>query len=445
MRPRRRHPARHDNDGRPPGRTRQRRERFVRRPLAGCDRRHPLTQRRPAGAHAVSGWRTVVAKEVKDGFRERRAVFSALIFGPLFGPLLFAGIMAFSVERTIDEGDRPLAVPVVHADAAPNLVQFLARELIEAKAGRYADAGALRDAVRTGREPVGIVVDVDFGEALADGRPARVWIVSDSANSATRAAVTRVNRAIAAYDHTIGALRLSLRGVDATLLAPLAILDDDVATPSGRSILLLGMITYFLLFASLLGGMHVAIDGTAGERERGSLEPLLTLPMPRAELLFGKLLATGLFMACALAISVASFATAVQFLPLSKIGMTANFGLANSAAIFAVVVPFVAVGATLITVVATFTKTFKEAQSYAGIAMIAPTLPIVFAALNPLQPSLPLMLVPSLSQHLLVTGIIKGEPVIVAHVAASAASTLCVAVLLAAVAMWRYRSERLVV
>lgn len=394
----------------------------------------------------MSGWRTVFAKEVKDGMRERRAVFSALIFGPLFGPVMFSFIMAFAVERQLDEGDKIVEVPIVHADAAPNLVAYLSRDLIrEQKEKTYADAEALRDAVRAGDEAVGIVIDTDIGAALAAGKPARVWIVSDSANSATRAAVGRVARSLNNYDRTLGALRLQLRGVDATLLTPLAILDDDVATPSGRVILLLGMITYFLLFASLLGGMHVAIDSTAGERERGSLEPLLTLPMARGELLIGKLLATALFMAIALAGSVLSFAIAVRFLPLAKIGMTADFGLANSLAIFGVVLPFVAIGATLITLVATFTRSFKEAQSYASIAMIAPTLPIVFAAMNPLQPSVPIMLVPSLSQHLLVTHLIKGEPIATAHLVASVSATLAIGLLFAAVAIWRYRSEKLIV
>ncbi|MEJ2132153.1 MAG: ABC transporter permease subunit [Gammaproteobacteria bacterium] len=218
-----------------------------------------------------------------------------------------------------------------------------------------------------------------------------------------------------------------------------------MSTPAGRSILLLGMMTYFLLFACLMGGMHLAIDATAGERERGSLEPLLTLPVTRAALVLGKLLATSVFMAASLAIAVVAFAIAIMFLPLSTIGMTAHFGAAECFSIFVIMLPFVVLGAGLMSVVASYTKTFREAQSYTSIAMLAPTLPIIFAALNPMQPSLTLMLVPSLSQHLLVTSVIKTEPIELAHLAMSMASTLAFGLLLAALAMHRYRSEKLLI
>jgi hypothetical protein len=87
-----------------------------------------------------------------------------------------------------------------------------------------------------------------------------------------------------AYGQQIGALRLVAHGVDPTLARPLILDDRDVSTSAGRSVLLLGTLTYFLLFATLTGGMHLAIDTTAGERERKSLEPLLTLPVRRTSL-----------------------------------------------------------------------------------------------------------------------------------------------------------------
>ena len=62
-------------------------------------------------------------------------------------------------------------------------------------------------------------------------------------------------------------------------LSPSSIEDVDVSTPSARSTLVLGMLTYFILFAVLVGGLYLAVDTTAGERDRGSLESLLTLPV----------------------------------------------------------------------------------------------------------------------------------------------------------------------
>ena len=99
-----------------------------------------------------------------------------------------------------------------------------------------------------------------------------------------------------AYGQQIGTLRLVANGVNPSLLRPLLVDDLDVSTPAGRSVLMLGVLTYFLLFATLTGGLHLAIDTTAGERERKSLEPLLTLPVTRASLLLGKMAATVCYM-----------------------------------------------------------------------------------------------------------------------------------------------------
>ena len=134
----------------------------------------------------------------------------------------------------------------------------------------------------------------------------------------------------------------------------------------------------------------------------------MTLAASRPELVWGKMAVTFLFMAVSLAICIVSFAIAVQFLPLAEIGMTASLTPLVCVGIYLVMLPFSALGAGVMTIVASYTKSFREAQTYTSIAMVAPPLPIILVVLNPVQPSLPLMLVPSLSQHLLVTELVKG-------------------------------------
>lgn len=387
---------------------------------------------------------TVLGKEVRDTLRDRRAVISSLS-GALFGPLLFAVIMDFTVERTIDEGEDVIEIPVLNAADAPNLVSHLAQHLIDAKADAFDSHEALRASVRRGDTDVGLVIDAGFGAALRDGKAARVWVVSDGANASAQTAVARVSSALRGYGNLVGLLRLQLRGVDPMVARPLAVLSDDVSTPTGRSVLLLGMFTYFLLFSCLLGGVHVAVDSTAGERERGSLEPLLTLPVSRGALVAGKFAATAFFMAVALGIGIAAFSVAVDHLPLAEVEMDADLGLKECGMAFVVLVPVAVLGAGLLSAVASFAKSFKEAQSYAGIAMLLPTLPIILVVLNPMQPTAAMMLVPSLSQHLLITSIVKAEPVDPLYLAISAGSTAAVGALFGLLAMWRYRSEKLLV
>ena len=388
---------------------------------------------------------TVFRKEVLEGLRDRRAMITALLFGPMFGPILFAGFTNYAVSIQLDEAEKSIEVPVVGGAEAANLMTHLHRRLIDVDHEAFADLDALRESVRLGDTDVGLVVDAGFGAALRDGSPARLWIVTDVSNNTTRSAASRLRSALAEYGSIIGTHRLQLRGIDPTVARPLAVLTEDVSTPSGRAILLLGMMTYFLLFATLIGGTQVAIDTTAGERERGSLEPLLTLPVARASVVWGKLAATFFFMAVSLGVSIIAFAIAVRFLPLAKIGMTANFTPEVCAVMYIVMLPFAALGAGVMTIVASYTKSFREAQTYTGLAMVAPTLPIVVVVLNPVQASLGSMLVPSLSQHLLVTELVKGEGVEALHILVSAAATVAVGVLCGLATVRRYGSERLLV
>ena len=393
----------------------------------------------------MAGLGVVFRKEFVDSLRERRSVVSALVFGPLLGPVLFVLLTSYAVNLQIDETEQPIEVPVVGGEGAANLMAHLFRRQIDADHDRFADLDSLRDAVRTGDVDVGLVVDSEFGDALRTGEPARLWIVADMANNTARRSISRLRSALGEYGMGIGIHRLALRGIDPNLATPVAVLTDDVSTPSGRAVLLLGMMTYFLLFSTLLGGTQVAIDTTAGERERGSLEPLLALAVSRSELVWGKIGVTFVFMAVSLAICIVSFAIAVQFLPLAKIGMTANLDPLVCAGIYVSMLSFAALGAGVMTIVASYTKSFREAQTYTSIAMVVPPLPIILVVLNPVQPSVPLMLVPSLSQHLLVTELVKGEIFDPLHLVVSAATTVAVGVACGLATVRRYRSEALLV
>ena len=393
----------------------------------------------------MAGFGVVFRKELVDSLRERRSVVSALVFGPLLGPALFVLLASYAVNLQVDESEQPIEVPVLGGEQAANLMAHLFRRQIDVVHDRFESLESLQDAVRTGDVEVGLVVDPEFGDALRTGEPARLWIVADMANNTARRSISRLRSALGEYGKLIGIHRLALRGIAPDLATPVAVLTDDVSTPSGRAVLLLGMMTYFLLFSTLLGGTQVAIDTTAGERERGSLEPLLALAVSRSDMVWGKIGVTFAFMAVSLGICVASFAIAVQFLPLAKIGMTANLTPLVCVGIYISMLPFAALGAGVMTIVASYTKSFREAQTYTSIAMVVPPLPIILVILNPVQPSTPLMLVPSLSQHLLVTELVKGEVFDPLHLAVSAVTTVAVGMACGLATVRRYRSEALLV
>jgi len=91
---------------------------------------------------------TVFAKEFRENLRERRTLFSALILGPLLGPLIFAAGLSLRLERGLEEGERPIALAVAHGERAPNLLAFLRQYAVVVTSVDY-DAAAARAAVRS--------------------------------------------------------------------------------------------------------------------------------------------------------------------------------------------------------------------------------------------------------------------------------------------------------
>jgi len=390
----------------------------------------------------MSAIRTVFRKEVRDNLRDRRTLLSALLMGPLFGPILFAFVINMSLKQSLGEADEALDVPVIGQEHAPNLIEYLKSHNINITQAP-ADRAAALEAVKNGEHDLVLVIPEAFGEELAGTIPATIEVISDLANTQAQRESRRAMRALRSYNQQIAALRLVARGVSPVVLRPLNIDVVDVSTPSGRSALLLGMLSYFFLFALLTGGMNLAIDATAGERERGSLEPLLCLPVTRDHLIFGKIFAACLFMAVSLSLSLISFHVVLKFLPLEKLGMTPNFGLLVVLKGFLLLLPFTLLGASLMTLVASFTKSFKEAQTWLSVVLLAPTLPILIVSILMVRPSTELMFIPSLSQHLLLVGLIKNEPINMLHVLVSVSGTLLAGGILTMICARLYRREGL--
>jgi sodium transport system permease protein len=386
--------------------------------------------------------RTVFRKEVTENFRDRRTLLTALLMGPLFGPILFAFVINLALKQSMSNEGEPLDLPVIGQEHAPNLVAYLQSSNINVIDGPATREAAI-DAVANGKHDVVLVIPETFGEDLAAMVPATIEVITDQSDNEAERESRRASRAIQEYGRELAVMRLSLRGVSPQIMRPLNIDEVDVSTPSGRSAMLLGMLSYFFIFALLTGGMNLAIDTTAGERERGSLEPLLCLPVKRDHLIFGKIFAACLFRALSLALSLTCFHFVLQFVPLQDLGMTPNFGPDVVIKGWLLLVPFALVGAALMTLVASFTKSFKEAQTWVSVVLLAPTLPILVVSILMVRSSTALMFVPSLSQHLLLIGLIKNEPLNPLHVAVSVASTLLLGALLTWICARLYRREGL--
>ena len=383
---------------------------------------------------------TVFAKEFLENLRDRRTLVSALLFGPLFGPLLFGLMVSRMLNQSVAESDEPLKLTISGSEYAPGLTRYLEARGVKLIRKNLSENEA-RAAVRGGTAPVVLIIPQEYGPRFQAATPAPVLLVADSADSQTRKSADRARTILGGYASSIAQLRLQVRGVSPLLAVPVAINDVDVATPTGRAVVVLGFMTYFVLFAVLMGGLYLAIDSTAGERERGSLEALLSLPVARSSLVGGKILATCAYMCISLALSLTAFVCVFRFVPLERLGMSANLGAGTALILFAICLPFVPLGAALMTFVASFTRSYREAQTYLTTVLLIPTLPIAFASIYSLKTQSSLMLIPSLSQHLLMTSVLKDEAVAALDVWMSAASSLAVALVLMVLTARHWRRE----
>jgi sodium transport system permease protein len=388
----------------------------------------------------MSAVATVFRKEVVENLRDRRVVFSALVFGVLLAPVIFAMTTTFMSKRLVRDQDRPLTLPVVGVQHAPNLMSFLKENGADIVAVDLTESAAMQ-AVRSGQRDFVLIVPDNYGAKLESGGSAPLDFIVDTSNSGTSSGANRAQRLLSAYSQQLATLRLLVRGVSPEVLQPIDVRTLDIATPAGRSLLILGMMTYFCFMSMLMGGFYLAIDTTAGERERGSLEPLLSLPISREALILGKIFATSAYMAASLLLTLIAFSVVLMFVPLEALGMSANFGPRIVLSMFAIMVTFVPVGAGLMTIVASFTRSNREAQTWLSFVMMIPMAPVLFAVVNNTKSSVLLMAIPSLSQHLIATELMRGDRIALSHVAVSLASTLLLGVLLTWTATRLYRRE----
>jgi len=382
----------------------------------------------------------VFVKEVIENLRDRRVIFSAFFFGVLLAPAIFALTTTMASKRVVQDQDRPLHLPVVGEQHAPNLLRFLRENGVATHRESLSALQAI-DAVRDGKRDYVLIIPASYDDKLSEGEPAPLDLIVDTSNNNIAASTARAQRLLEAYGRQLAALRLLARGISPAVVEPVDVRAVDVATPAGRSLLILGMMTYFCLMSMLMGGFYLAIDTTAGERERGSLEPLLALPVRRDELILGKILATAAYMAVSLLLTLTAFSIALRFVPLETLGMSANFGFGIVLAIFASMIAFVPLGAGLMTVVASFTRSNREAQTWLSVVLLIPMAPIMVAVINGTRPSAALMAIPSLSQHLLATGLMRGDPVNPLYFMISIATTLSAGLVLIWLATRLYRRE----
>ena len=384
---------------------------------------------------------TVFLKEVRENIRDRRTVMNTLLTGPLMAPLIFVLLINGIVSRELEKAEKPLPVPVIGAANAPNLVDALKQSGIIVKDPLPDPERAVRD------QEADLVLRIPdtYAEAWSKGEPAQVELIYDESQRDAQGSVSRLRRILDGYGQRTSTLRVVARGLSPSILRPLVVADRDQSTAQARGGMMFSMLPYFFILGAFIGGMALAIDTTAGERERQSLEPLFANPVARSRILLGKLGATSAFALTTLLLSIIAFSFAGQFMPTEKLGMTLSIGPHFALLTLLAMLPLVFLIASLQTLAAAFAKTFREAQTYLSLLMFVPAVPTMLMSLFPFKVETWMYAVPLVGQQITITRLMRGENVAASEVALCFACTSLAALLVYLVTARIYRSERLAI
>jgi sodium transport system permease protein len=377
----------------------------------------------------MSAWWIVLRKELTDAFRDRRTVIVALVVMPLAVPLILSGLSSLGMRRQAEKLEGTLELPVIGAERAPNLVAWLGSHDV-----RVVPAPEDPDnAVRQEEREVVLRIDERYAEDWRGGRPARVEIIFDSSRPLqSGTTIARVRALLEGYGREVGTLRLIARGIHPAVTQPLSVGGRDVATPGSRFDLAQQLLPYLVLLLAFIGGMQLAIDATAGERERQSLEPLLATPASREAIISGKILATAIFALLAVFVTLVMYRIVFALVPEEFVDTSLAVGFGALARLLTVVLPVVLLGATVLTALAAFARSHREAQGYLPLLIFLPMLPTLYLMVSPVTTRTWMLAVPFLGQNQLILRILRGEPVTSLEWAVSLGAGLA----LAAVAWW---------
>ncbi len=352
----------------------------------------------------VEGAGAVFHKEIVDALRDRRTLATVLLSSVLMGPLVLAllsGLVASMEERA----DKRVVV-TVGIEHAPTLRNFIERQTFRIEPAPDDYEAQLRKSSLG--DPV-LVLEADFEQRLERGDVPEVVVVSDSSNRQAEAGSGRLMRLLDGFNRERGGLTLALRGVPGSLLQAVEPQERDLASTRSRAAQFTSMLPFFVLMAVLYGALHAALDTTAGERERGSLEPLLANPAAPLALVLGKWGAVAAVAMLIALLSVLSFLPARLLIRSETLRSLFIFGPAEAASFLAVLVPLAAGLSALMMAVAIRCKSFKEAQASTTVVILAVSLLPLVSLFNQSGEKPWFLWVPALAQYTLMNRVLRGE------------------------------------
>jgi|CXWL01.1.fsa_nt_gi sodium transport system permease protein len=350
---------------------------------------------------------TIFRRECLSAIRDRRALNSSLAYA-VMGPAILALALSASMKRQAEPQAFMVALQGIEAADTKAVQDDLddLRERLVVSQLAVVHSNDATQAVQHREALVGLVVESDAQAQLNAGAAAKVAVVYDVTHAGAQAAADRVKGIVLGWGSDLAGARLISRGVAPSVTAPVRLSERDLATREARAGLALAALPLFLLMAVFVCGLPAALDGTAGERERGSLEPLLLSPVSRFSIAVGKWLAASLMAALGVVVTLGVAVAVFRMKSLAELPFALD--RFDVAAILIGLLPVALLASAIQAFIGLQSKTFKEAQAQGNLLILVPMVPGFLVSFGASLPEAAAF-TPIIGHQLLVEGILKGQ------------------------------------
>lgn len=379
--------------------------------------------------------KALILKEYKEAFRDKRALMVALLMA-FMAPVAIVLMSKIMIDKIVDEP--PVYIHFNGAEYAPKLMEHLSSHNLV----NFENVPAKEKAIWQQRKIL-ITIPDTFVSDMVEGKAIKLYLQADFTDKAVNSPVRRINNAVRSYSLSIGSKRLIMRGVDIRLINPISLVEQDTAKPDATFILISMMLGIYLMLAAFMSGLSVAIDTSAGERERNVLEILLCQPISTLQIVLAKLISATTISVIGVILVLGLTSISMAFVDLTKIGATFNLEFVTAIILLLLLLPICVFASACQLFVAFQTKSFKEAQSTVSILIGIPAfVPFVISMLDD-RPEW-LNWLPIAGQSMIIENIFKGVNINWLAFSATSVVTMLISAILVVTLAKKLTSEKVV-
>jgi sodium transport system permease protein len=323
----------------------------------------------------------VFKKEWRDALRDKRSLRMAFL-PPVYFVAVFVGTVFFILhlqKEATGKGSEPIQLAVLGAEHLPPLIDWLQEQGVKVNktgADTYAQ-------VEQKKLDYALIIPQEAEQQFATGESVVVWLVFDATNNKNQTSIGFIKQQIWSWNSRMGSLRLLSRGISPSIANPVYLREMNIASDQRMGFFVMASLPMFLILSVFIGSVGFTADMTAGERERRSLESLLITPASSMAIIMGKWLTCLLLTFAVLLVELALLAVAFAFIPFNQLGLRVDVSVLDLLGIFVALTSLSVIAVSLQQIIAIFARSFKDAQTYMGLIIFIPMLPMMYTTLNP--------------------------------------------------------------